>query len=74
MVEELPKTEASDPGRGKVVVVDDEEAIVETLVDILKQESFEAIGFTDPEKALEWAQAHGPEVVLSDLQVPKIHG
>ncbi len=59
---------------GKVMVVDDEPAIVDMLKSMLSSENFDVTGFTDGAKAVEWASQNRPDVILSDLKMPTIDG
>jgi CheY-like chemotaxis protein len=58
----------------KVVVVDDESVIAETVVEILNQEGFEAIAAANGPAAIELAQTYVPDVVLSDVAMPGLTG
>lgn len=59
---------------GRVLVVDDEPYIVEILRDILGDAGFEVIGITKPEEAASLIESFKPEVVLSDISMPRISG
>jgi len=68
------KFENGDPSRIKVLIVDDESTIAETLVEILNGEGFEAIAASAGDSALASAQAFGPDVVISDVVMPGMSG
>jgi len=57
-----------------VLVVEDEEAVAESLVDILTAHGHEARAVPDGPAALREAQAFQPEVVLLDLGLPGMDG
>lgn len=57
-----------------VLVVEDEEAVAESLVDILTAHGHEARAVGDGPAALREAQAFQPEVVLLDLGLPGMDG
>lgn len=58
----------------KVIVVDDEPIVADTLVDILKGEGYEAIGTSNGKSAIEWAARFAPDVVVSDVMMPGLNG
>jgi CheY-like chemotaxis protein/HPt (histidine-containing phosphotransfer) domain-containing protein len=63
------------PGPGiKVLLVDDEAFLVEILRDLLGDAGFEVCGTTDPEEALRLIETYRPDVVLSDISMPRITG
>ncbi|RYZ99974.1 MAG: hybrid sensor histidine kinase/response regulator [Proteobacteria bacterium] len=59
---------------GRVLVVDDEPYIVEILREMLSDAGFEVCGICLPEEALGLIESYKPEVVLSDIAMPKISG
>ena len=64
-----------DGGRKiKVVVVDDESVIAETVVEILNQEGFEAIAAANGSIAIELAKTYRADIVLSDVIMPGLNG
>jgi CheY-like chemotaxis protein len=67
-----PKS-ASGPGT-KVLLVDDEAFLVEILRDLLGDAGFDVCGTTDPEEALRLLETYRPDVVLSDISMPRITG
>jgi CheY-like chemotaxis protein len=58
----------------KILVVDDEATIAETLVEILKGEGFEAVAAYNGDEALELARSFKPDIVLSDVVIPGPNG
>jgi CheY-like chemotaxis protein len=58
----------------KVIVVDDESVIAETVVEILNQEGLEAVAATDGPAAIELAKTYAPDIVLSDVIMPGLNG
>ena len=65
----------TDRGRAtRIIVVDDETRIANTLVEILKGEGFEAACASTGEAAIELAQTFKPDVVLSDVIIPGLNG
>jgi CheY-like chemotaxis protein len=58
----------------KVLVVDDEPGMRETLVDILETVGYEVSAAGDGEQALEAVQEKDVDVVVMDVQMPKRDG
>lgn len=58
----------------KILVVDDEPEITESLVRILRIEGYEADGVTNPLTALEMVKKENYLVVISDIQMPEMRG
>jgi CheY-like chemotaxis protein len=58
----------------KIIVIDDEEIIAATVVEILNEEGFEAIAVSDGPTAIELAKHLQPNVVLSDVVMPGLNG
>jgi CheY-like chemotaxis protein len=60
--------------RIRVLVVDDEPTITETLVEILNGEGFDAIAASDGNSAISSAQSFSPDVIISDVVMPGMNG
>ncbi len=58
----------------RIVVVDDERVIAETLATILRQSGFFATFFTDPWEALLFARSDAPDLLISDVMMPQLSG
>lgn len=58
----------------KILVVDDEPEITDSLVRILRIEGYEADGVTNPITALEMVKKDNYLVVISDIQMPEMRG
>lgn len=64
-----------DGPRRTVFVVDDDAALVESLVDVLVDEGYHADGFTDPAQALACLRDGArPSVLLLDMLMPGMNG
>ncbi|PYX94063.1 MAG: response regulator [Acidobacteria bacterium] len=58
----------------KVLVVDDEHVIADTLAIILNQSGYEATAVYTGKGAVESARAHKPELIISDVIMPDMNG
>jgi CheY-like chemotaxis protein len=58
----------------KVLVVDDQKLIADTLAEILQNAGFDAIAAYDGFEALEKASRFHPDWVLSDVLMPRMNG
>jgi CheY-like chemotaxis protein len=73
------KAEASQnvvrrPGRLRVLVLDDEPDTVITLLEILRDEGYDAKGFSHPMEAFKMLLDYDPDVVISDVAMPVMNG
>ena len=58
----------------RVLVIDDEVLVADSLTEILSARGFEARAFYRGQEAIEFARAYCPDVVLSDVLMPKLNG
>jgi CheY-like chemotaxis protein len=58
----------------RVLVVDDEPTITETLVEILNGEGFDAMAASTGEAALTSLRSFTPDVIISDVVMPGMNG
>lgn len=58
----------------RILVVDDEKVIADTIVQILNRNGFIAEAAYGGEEAIDKAKRHCPELVLSDVLMPKVDG
>jgi DNA-binding NtrC family response regulator len=58
----------------RVFVVDDEHIIASSLATILRLQGFDAMFFTDPLVALQAAESETPDLLISDVVMPKVSG
>lgn len=68
-----PNTQTGD-GRMRVLVVDDEQLIADTLCAILNENGFHALAAYSGSQALDSARNLRPDVVLSDVLMPRMSG
>ena len=68
------EAQADKSARTKVLVVDDESTIRDTLVEILNGGGFEAVGASSGDAALEILPRFSPDVVVSDVVMPGKNG
>jgi len=62
------------PGRTKVLVVDDQKLIADTLAEILANAGYETMAAYDGWEALETAGRFHPDWLLSDVLMPRMNG
>lgn len=58
----------------RILIVDDERDIVETIQFMLESEGFECLLAYDGEDALLKARTENPDLILLDIMLPKING
>jgi DNA-binding NtrC family response regulator len=58
----------------RLLVVDDDPAVLRVLTAIFVREGFEVLAAEDGEAGLALAIAHDPEIVILDLELPKLDG
>jgi CheY-like chemotaxis protein len=58
----------------KIIVIDDEPIIADTLVNILNGEGHQAIATSSGSCALEWATRFRPDLIVSDVVMPGLSG
>lgn len=63
-----------DRSRARILVVDDDAAIVDMLDILLRLEGFQVRTLTDPSRALETITGWHPQVVLLDIMMPGLDG
>lgn len=60
--------------RRKIVVADDDEAMVDTLCDILELHGWDPVRAHDGVEAIEAAANHDVQIVLMDIRMPRMNG
>ncbi len=58
----------------KILVIEDEEAVRENILDLLESENFETLAADNGKIGLELAVAEIPDLILCDLMMPNIDG
>ncbi len=58
----------------RILVVDDEQMIIDTITIILEEMGYEVHGLTDPVKAVDEAVKGGYDLILLDLRMPEMNG
>ncbi|MBD6617436.1 EAL domain-containing response regulator [Komarekiella sp. 'clone 1'] len=58
----------------KILVIEDEEAVRENILDLLEAESFEIIAAANGRIGLQMAIAEIPDIILCDMMMPEIDG
>ena len=69
-----PRPAANPDPRGRILVVDDEDVIAQTLREFLDGEGFAVAVAPDAPAALDLAARFEPDVVLCDIQLPGMDG
>lgn len=67
-------TGKTDPEEAQIMVVDDEEGIVKFMKSALQDHGYKVTGCTDPEQAIEKIKTVVYDLVITDLNMPKIPG
>ena len=62
------------PERSRVIVVDDDDAIREMMAVVLAQADYEVMTARDGEEALHLMTSFPPDLVISDLRMPRMSG
>jgi PAS domain S-box-containing protein len=60
--------------RGRILIVDDDQTILDLLVELLSDEGYEVATATDGAEAFEVAQSFQPDTVVSDVVMPSVDG
>ena len=60
--------------KGRILVVDDQEQIIQSLTEILSDENHEVLSARDGQEALHIVQSDSPDVVFLDIWIPGIDG
>lgn len=63
-----------DPASKSVFVVDDEELVADTIALILRSNGYQALALYDSESAIAQLEIMKPEIVISDVSMPKMNG
>lgn len=58
----------------KIIVVDDEPIIADTLVNILEGEGYDALAVSNGESAIKWAKMVLADAVICDVMMPGLDG
>jgi two-component system response regulator VicR len=58
----------------KILVVDDDKDITESLQSMLTREGYEVMTASDGEEGLAGVGRHNPDIILLDLMMPKMNG
>ncbi|MGH9593099.1 MAG: response regulator [Bryobacteraceae bacterium] len=65
---------AGFPGNRRILVVDDEEAIADTLALIFRSNGYEALTAYSAEQALEMLETWPPDLAIIDVVLPGMNG
>jgi len=64
----------SSSDRGRILIVDDNDKVLDLLVDLLTEEGYEVSAASDGSRAVDLAVSFAPDVVLSDVVMPELDG
>lgn len=70
----MSEQQTANQAKPRVLVVDDERVIADTLAIILNQSGFQATAVYSGEKAVETAQTMKPDMVISDVIMNDLNG
>lgn len=73
-VQEQPTAADVPPAPATIVLVDDQEAVLQTMGMLLRRDGHHVRAFHDPRAAVEACLAERPDVVLTDLGMPGLSG
>jgi two-component system sensor histidine kinase/response regulator len=60
--------------KAKILVVEDNEIMLDGIQDILEMADYEVVTALDGQEALEWLSSHRPELIVSDIMMPRMDG
>jgi DNA-binding NtrC family response regulator len=63
-----------DEGRGKLLVVDDDRAVLDFLAEALTELRYQVTPLSSPQRALEEIERHEYHALISDVQMPELRG
>ncbi|HCL81152.1 MAG TPA: sigma-54-dependent Fis family transcriptional regulator, partial [Nitrospiraceae bacterium] len=58
----------------RIVIVDDEKSFLLLMTKILEDSGYVVKGFTDAEEALKAVDSFSPNLIITDLKMPKMDG
>jgi len=61
-------------GKPKVLIIDDERAILDTVEILLRGEGFHAVSYHDAREAIDRLDEEAPDIVLTDIRMPHVSG
>ena len=70
----MTETSEQTPSKRRVIVVDDEQVIANSLAIILNQADFEARAVFSGEQAIELLESFQPEMLIADVVMPGMTG
>jgi len=70
----MTETSEQTPSKRRVMVVDDEQVIANSLAIILNKAGFEALAVFSGERAIELLESFQPEMLIADVVMPGMTG
>src|ERR1044072_180509 len=70
----IPAAQVSIANQGRVLIVDDDRAMCQLLIDLLREEGYETDVAQDAETALRKSRQSRFDLTITDLMMPKMRG
>src|SRR5690242_18962720 len=64
----------SSESRPSILIVKDDQAVLEMLVDLLEPEGYKVVAADSARRALELTSVYGPDLIISDVVMPEMSG
>ncbi|MCP5163070.1 MAG: response regulator [Hahellaceae bacterium] len=74
LLTQLELVQGTQTARGKILLLDDDQAFSGFLSNVLLKHGFEVISSCEPQKIIANIEKHHPDLILLDLNMPKIRG
>ena len=69
-----PLTVRADVPKKKILFLEDEQELLDTVGQVLNDNGYEVTGVTTAEEALQCLQEFSPDLILADIKLPGIDG